>query len=108
MINPTDVSETLEFFSIRKPRKQMPRTGWIVRYDSGAYLVRTGLAHPLAPEALDFDPNKAIEFSTMREAEVAIRDYGLSMVSYRTYSRTYWRRLCRAYARLLATGCNRA
>lgn len=101
MINPTDVAEALEFFGMQKPRKPQPRTGWIVRYDSRAYLARTGLAY-LSPDALDFDPNNAHEFSTMREAEIAIQAHGMSMVCYRTYSRSYWRRICRAYA--LATG----
>jgi hypothetical protein len=74
------------------------KTGFIVRYDSGAYLARTGLPY-LSPDALNFDPNEAHEFASNREAEVAVIAHGQSMLTIGQYSRAYWRRLCRAYSK---------
>lgn len=89
-------SEASAWYKRHKDADAGKRTGFIVRYDCGAFLRAPGLPH-LSPDALTPNPAKACQFSTDRGAWLAVAGHGESMVTVRSYSARYWSRLCRHY-----------
>lgn len=91
-------SEALAWYTRHKDADANARTGFIVKYDSGAYLRAPGMPY-LSPDALTLSPADACQFETSGAASRAVSEHGQSMVSWRTYSGRYWRRICARFKR---------